>query len=100
MSFASSELWCSPYQLTRYRPWESAELERRRWSTKRLCRKYNQTDAEDEIDHANVHRAREQILTSLLGEVRGTPTPIIEPPFSVLYGSNTSIGKTFYGNAG
>lgn len=99
MSFASSELLCNPYGLTRYRPWESAELERGRLGAIRLCKKYNQIDPfEDGIDRADIHHAREEILTSLLGEVRGTLN--IVTPFSVLYGCNTSIGKDFFGNAG
>jgi maltose O-acetyltransferase len=41
-------------------------------------------------------QGRTSILKDLLAESHETTN--IEPPFSVLYGCNTRIGKNFYGN--
>ncbi|KAG6360836.1 hypothetical protein INS49_011903 [Diaporthe citri] len=49
-------------------------------------------------DHESQDCSRVGILQSLLGKLDGAAS--IEAPFSVLYGCNTIIGKSFYGNTG
>lgn len=87
------------YGTTRYTSWDSPELEMGRLGAMRLLKRYNQTDPfEEGVDRADVYRVRAEILESLLGDIRDTPT--IETPFTVLYGCNTSIGSNFFGNTG
>jgi hypothetical protein len=82
-----------------FRSWESAELEKGRLEAMRLCKEYNKTDPfEDGVERVDVLLTRTNILKSLLGDMQGTPN--IETPFSVLYGCNTSIGRSFFGNVG
>ena len=84
---------------TRYTSWDSPELEMGRLGAMRLLKRYNQTDPfEEGVDRADIYRVRAEILESLLGDIRDTPT--IETPFTVLYGCNTSIGSNFFGNTG
>lgn len=84
---------------SRYRSWESAQLEKGRSRALSLCNEYNQIQpSKDGVDNEDALHKRNSVLQSLLGGVQGTAT--IEPPFSVLYGCNTFIGRNFYGNTG
>lgn len=75
-------------------------LAKGRYTAKRLCRKYNDTEGDpDEIGFEELPKLRAQILDGLFGSC-DTDAIEIEPPFYVDYGSNMHVGSGFYANHG
>lgn len=70
------------------------ELWAARVRCRRLLRRYNH-----EIDYDDA-RARQLLLTELLGAIDPADPPFIEPPFNCDYGVNIVLGKGFYCNFG
>lgn len=64
------------------------------------CMEYNEMRLKDfDNDVEKFTKSRQAILTSLLGK-HGDVLPILEPPFYLDYGFNTSIGNDFFANFG
>eukprot|EP00884_Botryococcus_braunii_P020247 jgi/Botrbrau1/6906/Bobra.67_3s0025.1 len=67
------------------------QLAEERTSCRKLVAEYNATTADQE-------ERRLQILGKLLGRIDKESPPFIEPPFTVDYGYNITIGKRVYMN--
>lgn len=73
------------------------ELEDGRFKARKWCMHYNNHLPEEATTLRGLVEARQKLLTQILGYAADNKT-CIEPPFTVDYGCNISVGKRFYAN--